>query len=476
LYLAALLAIGIFGARRSRNARDFYLAGGRLGLATSVLATMAAIISGFAFVGGPGLFLQVGLGSFWIMISSSFTGTLMCWLLAKPLFELSRRQGAMTVPGVLLQRYGCRYCSGIGALAVLLGTIGYLGTQMKALSILLASLIPDHSGLTVALGFGVLVFYSAFGGMIAGVYTDVVQGSIMLWASTLIFLVAIRTAGGFESLFDTLASGAPEALSPWGSAGPVTCLGWFFLFAVGAVAQPHVVNRLMMVKDLSVLRFFPLVLAVCMGICGLVWLGAGSAVRALILQGRLAEPSRPDEAISLFLNGFAPGWLSGLAYLGILAAIMSTVNSFVNIGAAALARDLPSLFRHSARLETPRREILEGRLATLGIFVASGIFSIYSTNLVAYLGILSFGTFAAALTPSLVIGLNWPGAGRLAARVSLTVGLAGVFLFEGLHRIGWYVMPTSSSLPALLLSLLVFLIIGKVEEKRAANDGRPTVG
>ena len=104
-FLLALLAVGVIAARRGQGPVDYFLAGRRLGPVVLVLTTMASIMSGFAFVGGPGLFYEIGLGSFWITISSSFTGALMGWLLARPLFEMSHGRGCLTIPEVIRARF-----------------------------------------------------------------------------------------------------------------------------------------------------------------------------------------------------------------------------------------------------------------------------------------------------------------------------------------------------------------------------------
>ena len=49
----------------------------------------------------------------------------------------------------------------------------------------------------------------------------------------------------------------------------------------------------------------------------------------------------PDDATIAFLSGAVPEVLAGLALAGVLAAVMSTADSFLNIGSAALVRDLP---------------------------------------------------------------------------------------------------------------------------------------
>lgn len=458
-YLLILIGVGIYAVRRTADAADYYLAGRRLGLFTLVLATMASIMSGFVFVGGPGLFYQVGLGSFWITISSSFTGALMCWLLAKPLMRLSNERGCLTIPDVVLERFGCRFASGCASVAILAGVVGYLATQLLALGILLDAMTPLGRGPAMLLGLGVLIFYSAAGGMLAGVYTDVVQGAIMLWVATLIFYFALAGSGGLEGITDGFVRAGSGGLGPWGEAGALTCLGWFFLFSVGSLGQPHVVNRFMMIRDLRLLKFFPLLLALTMMLCGLVWLGAGAAVKSLVLSGTLPAPVDPDDSITLFLSHVAPGWLAPLAYVGVVAAIMSTADSFVNVGAAAMSRDLARAL--GFRLE---RQVMWGRWCSLLIYALAGGLAIGSRMLVAYLGILAFSGFAAALTPSLAVGLNWEEAGRWAARISIVTGLGLSVGLEIWSRIGVYPFSVPPGLLALVSSLLVFMIVGKVEK------------
>lgn len=455
LYLLALVAIGIWSARRTRSARDFFLAGGRIGLIPAAFATLASIMSGFVFVGGPGLFYSVGLGSFWITISSSFTGALMCWLLARPLYDWANRQGCLTIPEVIHARFGCRFSSGMAALGIVVGVVGYLATQLQALGVILAALLPVSPRSGFLLAAGVLVFYCVAGGMLAGVYTDVVQGALMLWATTLVFVYALQAAGGLEQISRTFLAEQPGLLHPWGLVGPFGALSWFLVFSVGSLGQPHVVHKFMMVRDLRVLRYFPLLLAVSMVLCGLIWLGGGMSVKSLVLAGQLPPLAHPDDAVTVLLGNLVPGWLAALTYVAILAAIMSTADSFVNVGAAALARDLP---RTAGRM--PARPLFWGRLFSLVLFGAALLFAEFMGELVAYLGIFGFGTFAASLTPALVLGLNWDRAGPWAARASISCGLLLNLSLELAQRLGLYTLEVTPSALTLCLSLLLFVALG----------------
>jgi Na+/proline symporter len=66
LYFAVCLGLGVWALRRTRSARDFWVARQGLGVVVTGLATMAAAFSGFVFLGGPGLTYRMGLSSLFI--------------------------------------------------------------------------------------------------------------------------------------------------------------------------------------------------------------------------------------------------------------------------------------------------------------------------------------------------------------------------------------------------------------------------
>ena len=158
--------------------------------------------------------------------------------------------------------------------------------------------------------------------------------------------------------------------------------------------------------------------------------------------------------------------LAGVLFAGVAAAIMSTVNSFLNVGAAALVRDLPlGLGRSSGD------ELRHGRLATLAIGAAAAAVAQASGTLVAFLGIFGWGLFAATLVPALAIGLNWSGGTRAGALASIGVGLGVTLIGETLAFLRLYSLPrgvTVSGL-ALVLALLSYLIVSRMTRRHAPD-------
>jgi Na+/proline symporter len=485
LYLAIVLAIGVASARRTRTARDFFIAGQGLGVLLTGLATMAAAFSGFVFVGGPGLTYRLGLSALFIALSVGFTGALLCWAVGKRLRLLAEVREVYTVPDAVFHRFGSRRASGLAALAVLIGTVGYLGAQFQALGILLESLFGTRGTLgewslpaMMAVGVAVVVFYSVAGGMVAGVWTDAFQGALMVGAAIAVFQRALSLGGGLSGLARSIAASerfGESFLDPLAGVPVMTAVGFFFVFAVGPLGQPHMLHKFFMLRDPLRLRWLPVVLGVSQSLCILIWLGIGLAVPALVAEGRLAPLTDPDRAAPAFLLGFVPEAVAGIVFAGILAAIMSTEDSFVNVASAAVVRDLPRAFGRPVA-----RELLWARVAVLAIAVGSAAFAWAYGDLVALLGTFAFGTFGAALAPAVAVGLNWRRVSTAAATASIATGLAVNLALEFLARQELFpalpraplppgVLPTAVSIAASFSVLFAVSVLGRREETLPAE-------
>jgi Na+/proline symporter len=209
----------------------------------------------------------------------------------------------------------------------------------------------------------------------------------------------------------------------------MTALGFFFVFGVGVLGQPHMLHKFFMLRDVRQLKWMPLVLGASQTVCLLIWVGVGLTVPALVAKGRMMPLDRPDDATMRFLLDFTPDLVAGLALAGALAAIMSTSDSFLNIGAAALVRDLPRLLGRPIQ-----RQLLWGRVATAVVAVAATGLALAYGDLIALLGTFAFGTLAAALAPALAVGLNWPRVTAAAATASIATGLGLNLALELLQR------------------------------------------
>jgi Na+/proline symporter len=463
LYGAACIGVGVWALGRTRSPRDFFVAGRDLGVFVSSMAIFSSLLSGFGFVGGPGLVYRMGMSSVW-MVLTSVTGYVLTFaLLAKRLRLVAEVRDSLSLPDAVAARYGSETTRALTALAILLGVMGYLATQILAMATVLQDVLTGIEAIgavslvaCVAISCAILAFYCVTGGIIASVYTDMFQGVIMVVAAVLVFLAAQGAVdGGFAGVSRTLLADDPESIGPWGSLGMLACLSWFFLFLLGTAGQPHVITKLMMMRHpADAKRILPLTLA-GYTLAALLWISIGLVMRTLVLQGVQPELATPDAAAPTFLQHYAHPLLAGVVFAGLLAAIMSTADGFLNIGVAAVVHDLP----RAVRGRPLTRELLWARVGTLGITLLAAGFALYShyanARLVALLGVFGAATFAAALVPAVALGFNWKRATAPAANVAIAASLAinlamellGVRLPYGIH----------GGVVAMLVSMLLFL-------------------
>lgn len=465
-YFATVAAIGIWAARRTRTADDFFLAGRGIGLFALAIAAMAATLSGFAFIGGPGLVYSLGLGAIFIVLPAGLTNTMTGWTLAKRMRLLGEARNLITVPDAIGARYRSSFAQGLAGVAMLVAIVGYMATNVLALGLVISAIFGCSLTIGIWIGSGVTLAYSAAGGILAGIYTDVFQGLLMAAVSLLVFGFVLDVGGGLSGISRTILAADPGFLSPWGRIAPLTALSFFFVFSVGAIGQPHVIHKFYMLKDPARLKWYPALMTLALVVTLLLYFGVGVIAKALTVRGELAL-ARPDDATPEFLLHFTPPILAALVFSGVAAAIMSTVNSFLNVAAAVVAHDLPIALGRK-----PASGLRVARLATVLLALLAALVAQLSGSLVAFLGIFGFGLFASTLVPALVIGLNWEGATREGAIASIATGLVFTLVFETLGYFNTWKLPTGVTVSgaSLALSFLMFFTVSWLTRARAAGQ------
>ncbi len=427
------IAIGIWALSRTRSSSDFFMAGRNLGILVTAFAVFSSTMSGFGFVGGPGLVYNMGMSSVWITFSSVIGFNIGFYLLAKRLRIFAELGNFLSLPEVIGYRYQNQQTRLLVAIAIVLGVIGYMATQILAMSVVLRDLLQQTDFLPaisleacMIFSGSILVFYSVTGGIIASVYTDLIQGAIMIVAALLIFITAITVFdGGIGEVSTIIYNDDPEAIGPWGTIGIMGCLSWFLVFGLGAAGQPHVITKMMMNKKVSDARYILPVSLVGYAFTALLWVSIGLVMRALVLSQSFPELSTPDAAAPQFLQHYAHPILAGIVFAGLFAAIMSTADAFLNIGTAAVMYDIPSALGREVK-----NQLLWARITTVGLTVVAGVFALFTGELVALLGAFGWGTFAAAIVPTVGLGFNWKKATPFAANVAIVSSLAINFGFK----------------------------------------------
>lgn len=472
VYLAIVATIATWATRKTKSASDFFVAGSGVGLFTLAIAKMAATLSGFAFIGGPGLVYTIGIGAVFIILPGAITNAMGAWVLAKKMRLLGEVRGLMTVPDAIGARYRSPAAQGLSAIAILIAVVGYMATNLLALGLVIDAVFATGLSAGIWIGTAIILAYSMAGGILAGIYTDVFQGTVMACASFVVFVFALKSGGGMSNISHTIMAADAKYLGPWGTVGPIAAISFFFVFSIGSLGQPHVVHKFYMLKDPRQLKWYPLLMTVALAVTQLLYVSVGVAMKGLVATGTIAPLVKADQATPTFLLQFTPVFVAGLVFSGVAAAIMATVNSFISVGAAALTHDLPKAFGRPVK-----NELLVGRITTVVLAVVAAAVAQVSGTLVAFLGIFGWGLFGSTIVPSLAIGLNWEGATRFGAIASICTGLGITLIGETLSYFKVYTLPQGVSISglSLIVSLLVFFVGSYVTRARAAAELDPDI-
>ena len=416
LIACAVVPLAWWGRRLAQDPLAYFAASRGAGPFLAGMAGTAAGLSAFVFIGGPGLFASIGVASLWLILSAPLTGALQCLAVGEPIVDLTKKHHCITIPDILAARFGEGWPRGLAALVICIGGVTTLGVQIKG-STLLGQAFLDVPGWMVAtVAVTVTTIYTSAGGMRIGLHAEAAQGVIMAVAALVLTASVLMAVGGPAQAAEIIQRVRPEFLQALPPGRGSHYLSLFLLFALGTCAQPHYLQKFLMLKDRRSLRWLPAVSTAALLSVLTVWIGLGLGGTALWLGGEI-NPPFPDLLTPTLLSKFAGPVLLPIATVAILAAIMSTAASLLNMVAAAVTRDLPLAFGRK-----PFPTLGPARAATIGAAACAGLIAIQAKHTVALLGILGWSMFTAGLLPVIVLGLRWPSASRKGAIIALIAG------------------------------------------------------
>lgn len=460
LTIAITIGIGIHAYFEARTQQQYFAYGQQMRWFVLGIATFSTVMSGFGFVGGPGLVYAIGTTSLWMTFAAALGIPFSFLLVGRKLHALAGPD-VITLPDAVHKRFESQAARFSVAVSILLGILAYLGSQILAAAFVLEQVFGTGFLTSFLIALTVVTLYPLIGGVVAGIRTEVFQGAIMIVASLLVFYYALASGGGMGRITVDVASAGQSLVGPWGAAPPLMALGYLFVFSIGNVGMPHSTSRFLMLNDPGQLRRGVLLATGAYMVGSLLWMTVGFAMRARVAAGDLTALTMADQAAPAFLATYTPAWLAGIAFAGLMSAILSTASIFLNVGSATLTRDIPLAL--GRRLRAP---LFWARTWTAALALAAGGLALWSRELVGLLGAIGYGLHAAALVPTLVLGLHWERASAGGVVASASVAILGSLYFFAAQQLGfaasagWWVPPHGFPSVGLvmLLSLMTFIV------------------
>ncbi|MBN1553497.1 MAG: sodium:solute symporter family protein [Phycisphaerae bacterium] len=453
VYLVGAVAVGFYVRRYIANMADYVVAGRGvrtyLGLATMIGTEMGLVTIMYMSQKG----FTSGFSAFMIAVAAAVV-TLLVGLTGFIVVPL-RRMGVMTIPEYYERRFsrGVRVC---GGLVLSLAGILNMGMFLYAGSVFVVGITgmsdPNSVKIVMTVLLGLVLLYTILGGMVSVVITDYVQFvvlSVGILAATFIALHHFH----WRQLADAVAGlhgdkGFNLFLEPAGSAegrgldymiwmlflGLNSCAIWQTAVLRACAAESvKVVRRMYVWSSIGFLIRF--LIPFFWGICALAFFLDKPELKALMFDsaGKL-DGNVALRAMPAMLGNLLPVGLLGLLTAGMLAAFMSTHDSYLLCWSSVLTQDVVAPLTGEKLSTKNRVNLTRTFIFVIGIFLL--IWSLWyplGQDLWDYMAV-SGGIYFTGAFAILVGGLYWKRASCFGAYASMACGLLMLFGLKPIQK------------------------------------------
>lgn len=326
-----------------------------------------------------------------------------------------------------------------------------------------------------------MVIYTFLGGFLAESASDFMQAVVMIFALTVILITGTLAAGGLQAVVDNaknipgfftffgiaspsvdasgiqqVANGAPvfgEAGS-YGFLTIISTLSW----GLGYFGMPQVLLRFMAIRKTDEL--------VRARRIATVWVVISLAAAVLIgLMGRAMFPvhetlntaSGAENVFIVLSRHLLPPLLAGLVMAGILAATISSSDSYLLIAASAVSLNI---FKGILKKDASDKQVMTmSRIILLLIAVAGVVIAMDENSVIFTIVSFAWAGFGAVFGPIMLFSLFWKRTTQAGAVAGMVTGGVVVFLWKLVLKPLGGVFGIYELFPAFVLSCLVILVV-----------------
>jgi len=496
-YMAVVIGIGLFFAKRANeNTEAFFLGGRTLGPWVAAMSAEASDMSGWLLMGLPGVAYFLGLSdAIWTAIGL-FIGTYVNWLIvAKRLHAYSIIAGdSITIPDFFSKRYKEKkqVIMTIAAIFILIFFTVYAASCFVTVGKLFSSIFGLSYHAMMIAGAIFVIVYTFLGGFLAESTSDFMQGIVMILALGVLLVTAVFFAGGagavianlkeipgFFTFFGisspTLADGVQQVAEngaplfgeakTYGFLTILSTMSW----GLGYFGVPQVLLRFMAIRKQSEIKKSRRIATVWCGI------SLFSAV-AIGLIGRVLYPTTlltASDAESIFIvmaTNLLPSLLAGLAMAGILAATISSSDSYLLIAASAFSKNI---FQGVIKKDASDKQVMNiSRIVLLTISLIGIIIALDENSIIFNVVSFAWAGFGATFGPLMLFSLFWKRTTREGAIGGMLAGGIMVFIWKLLLKPLGGVWGIYELLPAFIVSCIAIVVISLLTEKPTSEIER----
>ncbi len=464
LYLAVLIGIVAWSARRSKTNADFVLGGKKISGISLALSERATGESAWLLLGLTGHAYAEGMAAIWVA-AGCVLGILFLWtFLAEPLQKLADKTGALTVPGLFSGTFrgSDKTFSLLSSFVIIFFFVLYIAAQFSGAGKIFNDTFNIDPFWGMVIGSVLVTFYTMLGGFITVVATDAFQAILMVFTCVVLPIIALGVAATYNiDVAETIATASytiplniENVKQATGGLLILNGLSWAF----GYTGQPHLLTRMMAMRSAKETRQSRWVAilwtllayggAFMIGITGYALVEAGALGTAAAGVATDSEKIMPLMVMTL-LNPL----LAGILLSGAVSAMMSTASSQLMVVSSSMTEDV--YLKITRKRINERRLLFLNKILTLGVGLVGFLLAITMEDTVYGLVSYAWSGIGASFGPAIVLLVFWKRFSRVGATASLITGTLSAIIWKT-----WLTEPTgiSERLASYLLAFLMAVV------------------
>ncbi|NLK28959.1 MAG: sodium/proline symporter PutP [Clostridiales bacterium] len=483
-YMLVVIGIGLIYAKRANQSSDNYFIGGRsLGPWVAAMSAEASDMSGWLLMGLPGVAYWFGISdAFWTAIGL-LAGTYINWrIIASRLHTYSiEANNSITIPDFLSNRYKekKKIIMTISALFILVFFTVYAASCFVTVGKLFNTLFGFSYHTMMIAGAIFVIIYTFLGGFLAESVSDFMQAMVMVVALTVVLIAAVIKAGGigviianldqipgFLSFFGIASpqvengvqqlseSGAPlfNAAGTYGFLTILSTLSW----GLGYFGVPQVLLRFMAIRKQEEIKTSRRIATVWCAISLFAAVTIGLVGRSLYPSIHLTKSTAESIFITLSTN-LLPTVIAGLTMAGILAATISSSDSYLLIASSAISKNI---YQGIFKKDASDKQVMRVSRLVLMVITLIGILIALDENSVIFTVVsFAWAGFGATFGPIMLFSLFWKRTTREGAIAGMLSGGFMVFFWNMVLKPIGGIFGIYELLPAFFFSCVVIIIV-----------------
>jgi len=406
-YALSLVGAG-WWSRKNTSSEDYFLAGRQLPAWLLAITFIASWWGGGSAIDLVDHAFANGLSSFWVYGVPVLIATGLMYLFSKAI----RRIGTISQPQLMEERY-----DGTTALLLTILIIIFMVINASVQVIVVARFFQAFYSISYTqgalIGTAIVLVYSLFGGFKGVVITDLLQFVFFLITGVALFYMMYEQSGGMQIVAEQAQSRGQTGYTSFFS-GASDNLAYVITFGTSWMIQANIWQRISAAKQptdarkmmlFSFIAFIPLYLMVTY-----------TGMFASVMYDAVPEGGIIPDMISKISTPL----IGAVLFVGLSAAIMSTMDSLINTGALSLTIDIYKRYIHASA--TQEQLVKIGRISTLVIGCVALLIALKIQSVLTIAWIASDFLTTGAFVP-LVLGFIWVKGTSTAAKASMIFGL-----------------------------------------------------